>query len=74
MWKVMYNFFDSFISCLLLHIIFLIDIYICCVSFTHNVASKSYYIATISTTVETANPEAEIKGAADLLGPVSAGP
>ncbi|XP_003383017.1 PREDICTED: rab GDP dissociation inhibitor alpha-like [Amphimedon queenslandica] len=50
------------------------DIYVCCVSHTHNVAAKSYYIATISTTVETSNPENEIKVAQDLLGPIAAGP
>ena len=51
-----------------------VDIYICCVSYTHNVAAKSFYIATISTTVETGTPEKEIKVAEDLLGKVVAGP
>ena len=33
-------------------------------------AAKPYYIAIASTTVETGNPEAELKPALDLLGPV----
>merc|ERR1712071_189574 len=46
------------------------DIYISMVSYTHQVAAKGWFIATVSTTVETSNPEAEIKPALDLLGPV----
>lgn len=46
------------------------DIYICMVSYTHNVASKGYFLALVSTTVETANPEAELKPGLDLLGPI----
>lgn len=46
------------------------DIYVCIVSYVHNVAAKPYYIAIASTTVETGNPEAELKPALDLLGPV----
>lgn len=46
------------------------DIYICVVSYAHNVAAKNYYIAIVSTTVETADPEAELKPALDLLGHV----
>ena len=46
------------------------DIYISMVSYTHNVAAKGWYIAMVSTTVETANPEAEIKPGLDLLGPI----
>ncbi|XP_020631682.1 rab GDP dissociation inhibitor alpha-like [Orbicella faveolata] len=46
------------------------DIYVCVVSFAHNVAPKDYYIAIASTTVETSNPEAELKPGLDLLGPV----
>lgn len=45
------------------------DIYIASVSSTHNVCSKSYYLAIVSTIVETDNPEAEIKPGLDLLGP-----
>ena len=46
------------------------DIYICMVSFAHNVAAKGYYIAIVSTTVETSNPEAELKPGLDLLGEI----
>jgi len=46
------------------------DIYISCVSFAHNVAPKGKYIALVSTTVESGNPEAELKPGLDLLGPV----
>ncbi|XP_071960488.1 rab GDP dissociation inhibitor beta-like [Antedon mediterranea] len=46
------------------------DIYVCCVSSAHNVAAKGFYIAIVSTTVETENPEAEIKPGLDLLGTV----
>lgn len=46
------------------------DIYISMVSFTHQVAAKGWFIAMVSTTVETNNPEAEIKPALDLLGPI----
>ena len=46
------------------------DIYISMVSHTNNVAAKNWYIAMVSTTVETANPEVELKPALDLLGPI----
>lgn len=46
------------------------DIYVCCVSATHNVASQGWFLAIVSTTVETKNPEAEIKPGLDLLGPI----
>merc|ERR1712213_121237 len=46
------------------------DIYVTMVSFTHQVASKGWYIAMVSTTVETENPEAEIQPGLALLGPV----
>jgi Rab GDP dissociation inhibitor len=46
------------------------DIYICCVSFAHHVAPKGKYIAIVATTVETANPEAELKPGMDLLGKI----
>lgn len=47
-----------------------VDIYISMVSYTHQVAAKGWFIAMVSTTVETNNPEAEIKPALDLLGPI----
>jgi Rab GDP dissociation inhibitor len=40
------------------------------VSSSHAVCSKGLYIAMISTTVETDNPESEIQPALDLLGNV----
>ena len=40
------------------------------VSSAHAVCSKGLYIAMISTTVETANPELEIRPALDLLGDI----
>ncbi|CAH1265188.1 GDI1 [Branchiostoma lanceolatum] len=46
------------------------DIYVCCVSYAHNVAIKGKFLAICSTTVETDNPEAELKPALDLLGPI----
>lgn len=46
------------------------DIYVSQVSYTHQVAAKGWFIAMVSTTVETANPEAEIKPGLDLLGPI----
>ena len=49
---------------------FLSDIYVCVVSFAHNVAAKDYYIAIVSTTVETAKPEEELKPGLSLLGAI----
>ncbi|XP_059817941.1 rab GDP dissociation inhibitor alpha [Hypanus sabinus] len=46
------------------------DIYICLISHTHNVAAQGKYIAIVSTTVETAQPEVEIQPALDLLEPI----
>lgn len=46
------------------------DIYIASVSSNHNVCAKDYYLAIVSTIVETDNPEAEIKPGLDLLGPL----
>jgi Rab GDP dissociation inhibitor len=40
------------------------------VSYTHQVASRGWFIAIVSTTVETDNPEAEIQPGLALLGPV----
>jgi len=47
------------------------DIYISCVSNSNQVAPKGWYIAMVSTTVETSNPEAEILPGLQLLGPIS---
>ncbi len=46
------------------------DIYVTMVSYTHQVASKGWFVAMVSTTVETANPEQEIQPGIKLLGPV----
>lgn len=40
------------------------------ISFAHNVAAQGKYIAIASTTVETNDPEKEIKPALDLLEPI----
>jgi len=48
------------------------DIYVSCVSNAHNVCPKGKFLAMVSTTVETANPAAEVKVVVDLLGPVDA--
>lgn len=46
------------------------DIYVCMISYAHNVAAQGKYIAIVSTTVETAEPEAEIEPAFELLEPI----
>eukprot|EP00112_Aurelia_sp_Birch-Aquarium-sp1_P012639 Seg2658.5 transcript_id=Seg2658.5/GoldUCD/mRNA.D3Y31 product="Rab GDP dissociation inhibitor beta" protein_id=Seg2658.5/GoldUCD/D3Y31 len=46
------------------------DIYVCMVSYTHNVASENFYIAMVSTTVETSNPENELTPGLKLLGAI----
>ena len=46
------------------------DIYVTMVSSTTQVATKGWFIAMISTNVETANPEAEIQPGLNLLGPI----
>lgn len=46
------------------------DIYVCCVSSDHKIASKGYYVALVATYVETANPEQELRPGLDLLGPI----
>lgn len=40
------------------------------ISYAHNVAAQGKYIAIVSTTVETAEPEAEIEPALELLEPI----
>jgi Rab GDP dissociation inhibitor len=47
------------------------DIYVGCISFAHNVVPKGKYVAIVSTTVETNDPEKELKPALDLLGPIA---
>lgn len=46
------------------------DIYVSLVSYTHQVAAKGWFVAMVSTTVETDNPEAEIIAGLNLLGPI----
>lgn len=46
------------------------DIYISLVSYTHQVAAKGWFVAMVSTTVETSNPESELIPALQLLGPI----
>ncbi|KAJ1926162.1 Rab GDP dissociation inhibitor alpha [Tieghemiomyces parasiticus] len=48
------------------------DIYVACVSSTHNVCAKGYYLAIVSTIVETEIPEKEILPGLELLGPIEA--
>lgn len=46
------------------------DIYICSVSSAHNVAPKGKWLAFISTTAETANPQGELEAAFAKLGTI----
>jgi Rab GDP dissociation inhibitor len=46
------------------------DIYVCMVSFAHNVAAAGRYIAIVSTTVETSNPIAELEAGFKILGTI----
>lgn len=41
------------------------------ISSTHQVSAKGWFIGMVSTTVETDNPEAEIKPGLDLLGTIA---
>merc|ERR1719284_623936 len=46
------------------------DIYVCSVSAAHNVSAQNKWLAFISTTAETANHEAELQPAFNLIGPI----
>ncbi|KAI9025025.1 GDP dissociation inhibitor [Phycomyces nitens] len=46
------------------------DVYVACVSFAHMVCAKDYYLAIVSTIVETDQPEQEIGSGLSLLGPI----
>lgn len=46
------------------------DIYVSLVSNTHQVSAQGWFIAMVSTKVETSQPELEIKPGLDLLGPI----
>ena len=45
------------------------DIYVFCCSYSHNVAPKDKWIAFVSTTVETSNPEQELTSGAPMHPP-----
>ncbi|KNE58625.1 hypothetical protein AMAG_18281 [Allomyces macrogynus ATCC 38327] len=47
------------------------DIYIAAVSSGHRVCAPGYYVAMVSTVVETDDPNAEIEPALNLLGPIA---
>ncbi|KAJ3177937.1 Rab GDP dissociation inhibitor alpha [Geranomyces variabilis] len=47
------------------------DIYVAAVSYAHNVSAKDYWVAIVSTLVETAKPEEELQPALALLGPIA---
>jgi Rab GDP dissociation inhibitor len=49
----------------------LIDIYVAAISSAHNVCAKGYFIAIVSTIVETSNPEKECEPGLALLGTIS---
>lgn len=46
------------------------DIYVSLISYTHQVSANGWFIAMVSTTVETNNPEAEIQPGLELLGSI----
>ena len=46
------------------------DIYVCCTSHTHQVAADGFFIALVATTVETSDPEKELRPGIDLLGEI----
>jgi Rab GDP dissociation inhibitor len=49
----------------------LLDIYVASVSAAHNVCAKNYWIAIVSTVVETHDPIKEVEAGLQLLGPVA---
>lgn len=49
-------------------VIVVTDIYVSLVSYTHQVAAKGWFVAMVSTTVETGSPEEEIRPGLALLG------
>ena len=48
----------------------IVDIYISVVSYNHSVAAGEMYIATVSTAIETSNPEKELQFGLELLEPI----
>lgn len=51
-------------------LLFVADIYVCCLSYANAVAPKGKYLAIVSATVETSDPEAELKPGLALLGKI----
>lgn len=51
-------------------ILILTDIFISMVSYAHQICAQGYYVAMVSTMVETSTPEQEIDSAIKLLGPL----
>jgi Rab GDP dissociation inhibitor len=47
------------------------DIYVSLISYTHQVSAKGWFIGMVSTTVESDNPENEIKPGLELLLPIA---
>lgn len=47
------------------------DIYVSCVSSSHNVTAKGFYVALVATNVETDKPEDELAPGLKLLGPIT---
>jgi Rab GDP dissociation inhibitor len=43
---------------------------VCCVSYSHKIAANGWYLAIVSTTVETSDPHSELKAGLDLLGSI----
>ena len=72
MWSFIFSIVYYFrrISYQLIITLSVVDIYVCCVSYTHAIAAKGFFLALVATNVETANPEAELRPGLDLLGPV----
>lgn len=50
------------------------DMYMCCISSAHSVAPQGHYIVVVGATVETSDPEAEIKSVLHMLGPLLCDP
>ena len=46
------------------------DIYVAMVSHAHSIAAEGYYVAIVSTMVETSVPEVEVQPGLELLGPI----
>lgn len=48
----------------------LLDVYVVCLSSSHQVCAPGFYVAIVSTVVETEDPHDEIKPALELLGTI----